>query len=121
MIKDGIFKLDKTQESLPATDPLVSPIFANQYKWPPLLIHTSENDLHFDDALVLAEKGAKRNGQVQMNYWDSPRHHLERLSSRMLPGHILKYALSSPLNSKPGVRLALACKALFFTHCGARG
>ncbi|MEP3347964.1 MAG: alpha/beta hydrolase fold domain-containing protein [Litoreibacter sp.] len=65
-----------------ANDPLASPIFADQDTWPPLLIHTSENDLHFDDAMALAENGLKRNVKVQVNYWDSPRHHLERLSSK---------------------------------------
>ncbi|MEP2185007.1 alpha/beta hydrolase fold domain-containing protein [Roseibium sp.] len=65
-----------------STDPLASPIFSDQSDWPPLLIHTSENDLHFDDAMTLAENGLNRNGQVQVNYWNSPRHHLERLSSK---------------------------------------
>lgn len=64
-----------------ANDPLASPIFADPKEWPPMLIHTSENDLHFDDAVALAENGLKRNREVKMNYWDSPRHHLERLSS----------------------------------------
>ena len=65
-----------------ATDPLASPVFASLEGWPPILIHTSENDLHFDDAIQLAENGEKENCRVRLHYWDSPRHHLERLSSR---------------------------------------
>ncbi|MEM5473397.1 alpha/beta hydrolase fold domain-containing protein [Hoeflea sp. AS60] len=65
----------------PVTSPLASPVFADQAGWPPILIHTSENDLHFDDAIRMAENGQKHGCDVRINYWDSPRHHLERLSS----------------------------------------
>ena len=61
--------------------PLASPVFADPEGWPPILIHTSENDLHFDDAIRMAENGQKHGCDVRINYWDSPRHHLERLSS----------------------------------------
>ena len=63
------------------TSPLASPVFADPEGWPPILIHTSENDLHFDDAIRMAENGQKHGCDVRINYWDSPRHHLERLSS----------------------------------------
>ena len=66
----------------PVTSPLASPVFADQSGWPPILIHTSENDLHFDDAIRMAENGQEHGCDVRINYWDSPRHHLERLSSR---------------------------------------
>ncbi|MGJ8570578.1 MAG: alpha/beta hydrolase fold domain-containing protein [Hoeflea sp.] len=65
----------------PVTSPLASPVFADQSGWPPILIHTSENDLHFDDAIRMTENGQKHGCNVRINYWDSPRHHLERLSS----------------------------------------
>lgn len=65
----------------PVTSPLASPVFANQEGWPPILIHTSENDIHFDDAIRMAENGRKHGCDVRLNYWNSPRHHLERLSS----------------------------------------
>jgi monoterpene epsilon-lactone hydrolase len=65
----------------PVTSPLASPVFADQTGWPPILIHTSENDLHFDDAIRMAENGQRHGCDVRINYWDSPRHHLERLSS----------------------------------------
>lgn len=66
----------------PVTSPLASPVFADQAGWPPVLIHTSEHDLHFDDAIRMAENGQKHGCDVRLNYWDSPRHHLERLSSQ---------------------------------------
>ena len=66
----------------PVTSPLASPVFADQSGWPPILIHTSENDIHFDDAIRMAENGRKHGCDVRINYWDSPRHHLERLSSQ---------------------------------------
>lgn len=66
----------------PVTSPLASPVFADQSGWPPILIHTSEHDIHFDDAIRMAENGRKHGCDVRINYWDSPRHHLERLSSQ---------------------------------------
>lgn len=63
------------------TDPLASAVFGDLDGFPPILIHTSKHDLHFDDALRLAEKGTASGCDVQINYWDSPRHHLERLTN----------------------------------------
>ncbi len=65
----------------PSTVPLASAIFADLTGFPPILIHTSKDDLHFDDAIRLSENGQKHGCRVKLNYWDSPRHHLERLSS----------------------------------------
>lgn len=62
------------------TDPLASAVFADLADFPPILIHTSRNDLHFDDALRLAEAGARAGCDMRLNYWDSPRHHMERLA-----------------------------------------
>ena len=67
------------KDALP-TDPLASPIFADLTGFPPILIHTSEYDLHFDDSITLAENGKQQGCDVKINYWDSPKHHLERLS-----------------------------------------
>lgn len=67
----------------PVTTPMASPVFADQSGWPPILIHTSENDIHFDDAIRMAENGRKHGCDVRLNYWDSPRHHLERLSAEV--------------------------------------
>lgn len=68
------------QEQNP-TDPLASAIYADLAGLPPILIHTSRHDLHFDDALRIAEKGAQVGCDVRLNYWDSPRHHMERLAT----------------------------------------
>lgn len=65
----------------PSTLPLASPIYADLSGFPPILIHTSKDDLHFDDAIRLSENGQEHGCRVRLNYWDSPRHHLERLSS----------------------------------------
>jgi epsilon-lactone hydrolase len=63
------------------THPLASAIYGDLAGFPPILIHTSKNDLHFDDALRLAENGMRTGCDVRLNYWDSPRHHMERLAT----------------------------------------
>ena len=68
-------------ETLP-TDPRASPNYARLDGFPPLAIHCSRYDMHFDDAVTLAEQASDANVPVRVNYWDSPRHHLERFRSR---------------------------------------
>lgn len=68
-------------DALP-TDPRASPVYADLREFPPLAIHCSRHDMHFDDAVQLAEKAQDANVSVRMNYWDSPRHHLERFGSK---------------------------------------
>lgn len=68
-------------EALP-TDPRASPLYASLAGFPPMVIHCSRYDMHFDDAVGLAERAREAEVAVQMNYWDSPRHHLERFRSR---------------------------------------
>jgi len=68
-------------ESL-ATQPKASPIFADFDGFPRMCIHTSKHDMHFDDAVKLAENAKKASVFVKMNYWDTPRHHLERLNTK---------------------------------------
>ncbi len=63
----------------PAHDPLASCIYASLEGMPPITIHTSRNDVHFDDSLKLAENAKKAGTKVELHYWDSARHHLERL------------------------------------------
>ncbi|MBL4855134.1 MAG: alpha/beta hydrolase fold domain-containing protein [Robiginitomaculum sp.] len=65
-----------------ATDPKASPIFADLDGFPRMCIHTSKHDMHFDDAVKLAENAHKASIYVKMNYWDTPRHHLERLNTK---------------------------------------
>ncbi|MEO9601639.1 alpha/beta hydrolase fold domain-containing protein [Parasphingorhabdus sp.] len=68
-------------DTLP-TDPRASPVYADLRDFPPLAIHCSRHDMHFDDAVQLAEKADDANVSIRMNYWDSPRHHLERFGSK---------------------------------------
>ena len=63
-----------------ATDPLASAIYADLEGMPPLAIHTSRSDMHFDDALRLVENANHAGVTAEINYWDSPRHHLERFN-----------------------------------------
>ncbi len=63
----------------PTHDPLASFIHAPLEGFPPISIHTSRNDVHFDDAVKLAENARNTNIPVELHYWDSARHHLERL------------------------------------------
>ncbi len=65
-----------------ATHPVASPVYADFDGFPKLCIHTSKHDIHFDDAVKLAENAHKARVHVKMNYWDTPRHHLERLPSK---------------------------------------
>jgi len=62
--------------------PLASAIFADLTGFPSMAIHTSQYDMHFDDAITLAEKAKASGVECHLNYWDTPRHHLERLKSK---------------------------------------
>lgn len=63
-------------------DARASAIFAELHGLPPLLIFTSRDDLHFDDAVRLAENGREADRSIRLNYWDTPRHQIERLGRR---------------------------------------
>ncbi|WOJ97986.1 alpha/beta hydrolase [Congregibacter brevis] len=67
---------------VPTTDPFASAIFAELKGLPPLAVHTSRYDMHFDDALRMIEKMREAGGHGEIRYWDSPRHHLERFDSK---------------------------------------
>ncbi len=69
------------QEILP-TDPMASPAFADFSGFPPIAVHASRYDMRFDDAIKIIENAKKANVPCRINYWDSPRHHLERFNSR---------------------------------------
>lgn len=69
------------QDALP-TDPLASPVYGDLSGLPPLAIHSSRYDIRFDDAVKLVEKAKRAGVSCRINYWDSPRHHLERFKSR---------------------------------------
>lgn len=67
---------------VPTTEPLASAIFADLKGLPPLAVHTSRFDMHFDDALRMIENMRHSGGHGEIRYWDSPRHHLERFNSK---------------------------------------
>ncbi|GGC99000.1 alpha/beta hydrolase fold domain-containing protein [Aquisalinus flavus] len=69
------------QDTLP-TNPMASPVYGEVKGLPPMAIHSSRYDIRFDDALRLVEKAEKAGVPCRINYWDSPRHHLERFKSR---------------------------------------
>ncbi len=68
-------------DTLP-TDPGASPAYAALDGFPPMAVHCSRYDMHFDDAVRLAEQAEAAGVPVRVNYWESPRHHLERFRSR---------------------------------------
>ncbi|MBO6726092.1 MAG: alpha/beta hydrolase [Rhizobiaceae bacterium] len=68
-------------DTLP-TDGAASPAYATLEGFPPMTVHCSRYDIHFDDAVRLAEQAEAANVPIRVNYWDSPRHHLERFGSR---------------------------------------
>ena len=63
-------------------EPQASPAYADLDGFPPIAVHCSRYDMHFDDAVHLAEQADKAGVPVRVNYWESPRHHLERFRSR---------------------------------------
>ncbi len=67
-------------EAMP-TNPLASAIFAELSDLPPLAVHTSRYDMHFDDALKLVQGIHRDGGHAEIRYWESPRHHLERFDT----------------------------------------
>lgn len=50
--------------------PLVSPIFADFQKFPPLLIQVSSDEVLLDDARMLAEKARAGGADVTLKIWD---------------------------------------------------
>ena len=64
------------------THPIASPVFADLTGMPPMAIHTSRHDMHFDDALKLVENAEDAGVTAHIRYWDSPCHHLERFKTR---------------------------------------
>ena len=68
-------------DTLP-TDPRASPAYADLSGLPAMAVHCSRFDMHFDDAVGLSEQASDAGIPIRMNYWNSPRHHLERFRSR---------------------------------------
>jgi epsilon-lactone hydrolase len=60
------------------TDPIASPIYGSFKGFPPFLIHASQEDILFDDALRLAEKVREANGHLTVRVWRDETHVWER-------------------------------------------
>ena len=61
------------------TDPVASPLYGDFKNFPPILIHASQEDLVFDDALRLAEKMREANGHLTVRVWRDETHVWERM------------------------------------------
>jgi monoterpene epsilon-lactone hydrolase len=53
-----------------ATNPLVSPIFADMHSFPPTLIHVGNDEILLDDSTRLAEKMRAEGVQVEIKVWE---------------------------------------------------
>lgn len=65
----------------PATDPIASPLFGTFDGFPPMLIHASQDDILYDDAVRLAEKVRDVGGDLTVRLWTAETHVWERTSS----------------------------------------
>ncbi len=59
-------------------DPVASPIFGDFTDFPPTLIHASETDILYDDAVRLAEAIRRANGDLTLRLWTNETHVWER-------------------------------------------
>jgi acetyl esterase/lipase len=57
-----------------ARDPLVSPLYADLSRLPPLLIHAGDRETVRDDATMLAEKAGAAGVDVELQVWDGMIH-----------------------------------------------
>jgi monoterpene epsilon-lactone hydrolase len=62
----------------PATDPIASPLFGDFTDFPPTLIHASETDILYDDAVRLADAIRRANGDLILRLWSDETHVWER-------------------------------------------
>jgi acetyl esterase/lipase len=60
-------------------DPVASPLFGDFSDFPPTLIHASETDILYDDAVRLAEAIRRANGDLTLRLWTNETHVWERL------------------------------------------
>ena len=50
-------------------DPLISPVYGNFFKFPPLLIHAGENEILKDDAIQIEQKAKEEHVNVQLEVY----------------------------------------------------
>ena len=60
------------------TDPVASPIFGDFADFPPTLIHASETDIVYDDAVRLADRIRATNTDLTIRLWSDEAHVWER-------------------------------------------
>ncbi len=65
----------------PATDPVASPLYGDFRDFPPMLIHASQDDILYDDALRLAERVRAAAGNLTVRFWSGETHVWERMHS----------------------------------------
>ena len=63
------------------TDPVASPLFGDFTDFPPTLIHASEADILYDDAVRLAERIRQYNGELTLRLWSDETHVWERMDN----------------------------------------
>lgn len=51
------------------TDPYLSPLFGTFNEFPPLMITIGTNEIHYDDAIALAQKAESANVDVTLDVW----------------------------------------------------
>jgi len=65
----------------PATDPMASPLFGSFKGFPPMLIHASQGDILYDDAVRLADRMRSVGGDLTVRLWSDETHVWERTST----------------------------------------
>ncbi|WP_041373267.1 alpha/beta hydrolase [Phenylobacterium zucineum] len=66
---------------LSATDPVASPLFGSFDGFPPMLIHASQGDILYDDAVRLADKVRDAGGDLTVRLWSEETHVWERMNT----------------------------------------
>jgi acetyl esterase/lipase len=72
-----------------ATDPIASPLFGSFAGFPPMLIHASQGDILYDDAVRLADKVREAGGDLTVRLWTEETHVWERMHTAKAKQSIL--------------------------------
>lgn len=75
---------DLFRGDLEATDPICSPLFAEQHGLPPVLIHVGEDEILRDDSVRLAAKITDAGGTAQLEVWPKV-YHVWHRAAAMVP------------------------------------
>ncbi|PKM96361.1 MAG: alpha/beta hydrolase [Firmicutes bacterium HGW-Firmicutes-1] len=69
ILEDQISLVEAYTRGQDTKNPLISPRYGNFNGFPPILIHTSDDEVLLDDSLNLAEKARKDGVQVNLKLW----------------------------------------------------